>query len=304
MEAIDLFAGLGGFTEAARLAGIPVKWAANHEPAAVASHMKNHPEVEHVCQDLHQADWTRVPAFDLMLASPCCHGHTRARGKERPVHERSRSTAWAVVSCAEYHRPSFLAIENVADFMNWVLYPAWEAAMTALGYTLSPHVIDAADYRVPQNRERVYIVGTRSRKPLKLKLAKHDPLPIAPIIEWDRHNWSPVEKEGRASATLARVKAGRKQFGDRFVMPYYSSGSGLTGRSLTRPIGTITTIDRWAVVDGDRMRMLHRNEARAAMGFREDYQIPDNHRLAMMQLGNAVCPPPVADLLTELKRAA
>jgi len=80
MDAIDLFAGLGGFSEGAEQAGVRVVWAANHWPAAVQVHANNHPETEHVCQDLQQADWTQVPKHDLLLASPACQGHSRARG--------------------------------------------------------------------------------------------------------------------------------------------------------------------------------------------------------------------------------
>lgn len=70
MTAVDLFAGLGGFSEGARLAGVRVAWAANHWQAAVDTHARNHLETAHSCQDLHQADWTRVPAHDVLLASP------------------------------------------------------------------------------------------------------------------------------------------------------------------------------------------------------------------------------------------
>ena len=58
MKAIDLFAGGGGFTEGAEQAGCEVVLAANHWPAAVATHAANHPRAKHVCQDLQQADWT------------------------------------------------------------------------------------------------------------------------------------------------------------------------------------------------------------------------------------------------------
>jgi site-specific DNA-cytosine methylase len=54
MKAIDLFAGLGGFSEGAQMAGVDVVWAANHWPSAVAIHAANHPAAEHACQDLHQ----------------------------------------------------------------------------------------------------------------------------------------------------------------------------------------------------------------------------------------------------------
>ena len=64
VRAIDLFAGAGGFSTGAHMAGVEVVWAANHWPAAVDVHAANHPETEHSCQDLHQADWTKVPAHD------------------------------------------------------------------------------------------------------------------------------------------------------------------------------------------------------------------------------------------------
>ncbi|AEC20065.1 hypothetical protein PT7_1525 [Pusillimonas sp. T7-7] len=62
MKAIDLFAGLGGNSEGAKQAGVPVVWAANHWESAVQIHAANHPGTGHACQDLHQADWTQVPA--------------------------------------------------------------------------------------------------------------------------------------------------------------------------------------------------------------------------------------------------
>ena len=76
------------------------------------------------------------------------------------------------------------------------------------------------------------------------------------------------------------------------------------GRSLDRPIGTITTRDRWAIVDGDRMRMLSAHECRAAMGFPADYILPDQHRLAVHMLGNAVCPPVARDVINAIRETA
>ena len=304
MEAIDLFSGLGGFTEGARMAGVSVVYAANHWPLAVAYHSRNHPAARHDCQDVQQADWRDVPRHDVQLASPACQGHTKARGKERPHHDALRATAWAVVSCAEYHRSPFVVVENVPDFQKWVLFPAWKDAMQRLGYAIAPHIIDAADHGVPQHRERLFLVCSRSKNPLFLDLPKRPHRAIGDFIEWDSHKWSPVNKPGRSPATLRRISAGRAEFGPRFIAPYYSSGSGLTGRSLARPIGTITTCDRWAVIDGDRMRMIQVPEARAAMGFRSDYLLPPTKREAMHMLGNAVCPDVAADVLNAIRLAA
>jgi DNA (cytosine-5)-methyltransferase 1 len=299
LTAIDLFAGLGGFTEGATNANANVVWAANHWHLAVVWHARNHPGTAHLCQDLHQADWTAVPSHDLLLASPACQGHSPARGKERPHHDATRSTAWAVVSCAEVHRPYAAVIENVPAFMKWPLYPAWSMAMEAIGYKLSPHVLDAADYGVPQNRRRLIIIATRSRFPFLLRPHTAEHQPIAPIIQWDRGPWRKIDRT-LAPATLQRIRNGRRAFGARFLAPYYSSGSGLTGRSIDRPIGTLTTKDRWAVIDGGHMRMLNVEESRAAMGFRPTYQLPAQQTLAKQMLGNAVPPPMVTEIISEL----
>lgn len=82
MKAIDLFSGFGGSSTGASMAGIDVVWAGNHWQEAVGIHALNHPSSQHVCQDLHQADWSSVPAHDLLIASPCCQGHSKARGKK------------------------------------------------------------------------------------------------------------------------------------------------------------------------------------------------------------------------------
>ena len=302
MKAIDLFAGAGGFSTGAAMAGVPVLWAANHWPLAVATHSRNHPEAQHLCQDLHQANWANVPAHDLLLASPCCQGHSKARGKDsgNPQHDASRSTAWAVVSALEFHRPQAAIIENVPEFLDWALYPAWAAAMSALGYSLAPHIADAADHGVPQHRVRMFIVATRSATPIRLSLPQREHMPASSFVDFGAGSWSPIHKPRRAPRTLARIDAGRRRFGDRFLAPYYGSGSGETGRCLKRPIGTITTLDRWAVIDQERMRMLTPDECRAAMGFPADYQLPRTRREAIHLLGNAVCPPVARDIIAAL----
>lgn len=304
MKAIDLFAGAGGFSTGARMAGANVLWAANHWPTAVRWHAENHPETTHACQDLQQADFRAAPAHDILLASPACQGHSPARGKEKPHHDAQRATAWAVVTCAEVHRPQVVLVENVPAFANWVLYRAWCEAMSALGYALAPMVLDAADHGVPQQRRRLFVVATRSRHPIQIDLPRLPHRPASEVIDFTAGRWSPVDKPGRSPRTLARIAAGRQEHGSRFVAPYYGSGSGEGGRSLARPIGTLTTKARWAVVDGERMRMVSAAEGREFMGFPDGYRLPANEAEAWHLLGNAVPPPMARDVIRAIRRAA
>lgn len=304
MKAADLFSGLGGFSQGATMAGCEVVFAANHWQSAVDVHALNHPEAQHLCQDLHQANWRDVPAHDLLLASPCCQGHSKARGKANgnPQHDASRSTAWAVVSAVEYHRPRFALIENVVELSAWKLYPAWCAAMDALGYALTPMIVDAADHGVPQHRVRLFIAAVLAKHPLELRLEQRAHVPASSFIDFGAGKWQPIDKPGRAPNTLARVAAGRREHGDRFISSFYGASTG--GRSIARPVGTITTKDRHAIVDGDRMRMFSAQECRAAMGFPASYILPEKHDQAVHMLGNAVAPPAARDVITAMLEAA
>ncbi len=147
------------------------------------------------------------------------------------------------------------------------------------------------------------LVATRSKHPVHLRLEKQPRIPASDVIDFNAGKWSAVHKKGRSPATLRRVSRGRAEFGDRFLAPFYGSGSGLTGRSLHRPIGTLTTKARWAVVDGDRMRMVSVPEACRFTGLPEGYVVPKNVADANHMIGNAVPPPLMRHVLLALQRA-
>lgn len=301
MIAVDLFAGAGGWTEGATQAGVRVAAAINHWPIAVQSHALNHPGTQHRCQDVSLLDPRELPAHDILLASPACTGHTRARGRDRPHHDASRSTAWAVVDVAEVTHPRVVAVENVPEFRQWALYPMWRGALERLGYRLTENVLNASDFGVPQDRLRLFIVALLGESPVPIRVPKTRRRNAAEILDTGGR-WQPVLKPGRAEATLVRIEAGRAAFGPRFLIPFY--GNTRTGRSLGRPIGTITTKDRWAIVDGDRMRMITVAECRRAMSFRESYQLLGTRADQVKQLGNAVCPRVAREVVRQTLEAA
>lgn len=292
MRAVDLFAGAGGFSLGARAAGVSVVWAANHWATAVDVYARNHPGPRPLCQDLRQADWTRVPAHDLLLASPACTGHTRARGPERPHHDAARSTAWAVVECAEMHRPRAVVVENVTEFMQWTLYPSWLDAMQRLGYFMHENVIDAADVGVPQNRRRLFMVGVRGRMRVDIGRPHVQHVPASTIFDVDAPDETWTRWDTLSPNTQRRCTAGRQQHGRRFLVAYYGNAQG--GRSLGRPVGTLTTKVRYGLVDGDFLRMMRVHEASKGMGFPTSYVLTGSTTADHQLLGNAV-PPPMAE---------
>lgn len=290
--AADLFAGAGGSTLGATQAGVNVLCAANHWPAAVACHQQNHPNALHYTQDLHQANFHEWPDFDLMLASPSCQGSSTARGKDRPHHDIARSTAWAVVACAAAKRPKALIVENVPEMTRWRLYPQWKSCLEQLGYSLAEQVLNAADFGVPQSRRRLFITGVKASRPAVVVPPMTPHSPANSIIDQAQARWSLVKKPGRAAATLKRYERGKAEHGESFLMAYFGKERG--GRSLEKPLGTILTRDRYAVVEGDRMRMMSIGEYRDAQGLPRAYVLPDKHKDALQMIGNSVVPPVMA----------
>lgn len=311
MDVVDLFAGAGGSSIGAVAAGARVVWAANHWPTAVAVHRLNHPSTEHACQDLQQQDWRDVPASDVVWASPARQGHSRAaslggtgRRGSAPHHDALRSTAWAVVSCLEVLRTPVCVVENVVELRSWVLYPAWCAALTALGYSISENIVDAADCGVPQSRKRLFLVLTRSRAPLHLDLEKRDHVPFANFIDESEGGWAPVSTRGRG--VRERVAKARSNFPNGLVISQYVTNH--PGRALARPLATVTTKTQLALVrEGrheDEIRFLNSLELRRAMSFPDSYVLDGRLSIDTKLLGNAVAPKVATAIIERLQQVA
>jgi DNA (cytosine-5)-methyltransferase 1 len=305
MKFVDLFAGWGGFTEGATAAGGRLVCAANHWPLAVEAHAQNHPEGDHWCQDLRQADFSLLPAYDVLLASPACQGHSQAaqparkrNGGVRQTHDAYRATAWAVVDCVEVTRPRAVLVENVADFTRWQHYDLWLECFRRMGYRLTAKVLRASRMGVPQRRDRLFIAAALDRE-VSLDFAREDEPGFGPCIDWDAGtNWRPV-REGTVKVRERIANARRRLGAKRFLTQHVTNHPGV---GLDEPIRTITTKDQWAVVDGDLYRPLTVRENARAMGFPDSYGWPRRakRKELIRGLGNAVCPPVAERLFTRV----
>lgn len=126
---VDSFAGAGGASLGIALAtGRAPDVAINHDAAAIEMHAANHPETEHVLEDVWHADLRRLTKgrdVGLLWASPDCKHFSRAKGSV-PVDKSIRSLAWVVVRWASQVRPDMIILENVREFADWgPLVPRW-----------------------------------------------------------------------------------------------------------------------------------------------------------------------------------
>jgi len=297
----DLFGGFGGATAGILSAGGTVAYAADHWELAVRVHSDNHPSVKHECQDLCQADFAALPAFEALWASPACQGHsTGSQPRRRAYHDAMRGTAWAVVHCAEVTRPSVLVVENVPRFARWDLYPEWKSCLRKLGYQVVEHLLMATDYGVPQLRQRLFVVGS-----LRTLALRRQPKPMrmpafAPHLESPGGGWRPLTESG--DDACRRMTEASKRWRKPCLVQHVTGHKGIP---LSEPIRTITTKAQWCLVDGYRYRWLTPRELARGMGFPDSFRLPDETLENLKRgIGNAVPPPMAAGIAGAVMEAA
>lgn len=130
---------------------------------ALAAYQAVHGEVKNY-GDISQIDWSQVPDFDLFTYSSPCQDFSVAglqRGGTKGSGTRS-SLLWECERAIAAKRPKYLLFENVAALVSAKfvkLFNQWQLLLESYGYTNFTQVLNAKDYGVPQNRERVFMVS-------------------------------------------------------------------------------------------------------------------------------------------------
>ncbi len=289
VRGLDLFCGAGGSSWGAREAGVEIVAAIDLWPLAGEVHDANFPEAEFISGRLEEVDVTalakRLGRIHLILASPECTNHSPAKGN-KPRCEQSKETAFQVVRFAEAFKPRWLIVENVVNMRKWSRYSEFKSSLEKLGYNLREQVLNAAQFGVPQSRNRLFLLADNQQSPPKLSPRKSKPKRIADVVDLNgKYAWTPLRRPNRAKATLERAKRGFAALGKKkpFLLVYYGSDGCGGWQQLNRPLRTITTVDRFAVVKPDPthghvMRMLQVPELKAAMGMPQRMKLESETR--------------------------
>lgn len=163
---VDLFCGAGGLSLGFVQNGFRISLANDIEPCCVETYAHNHPEVprEHIIQgdineimeDLPKA--LRFQNVDVVIGGPPCQGFSMAN-RQRLIDDPRNRLYTSYVRVVSMVRPKFFVMENVKGMYS-VSSQVIED-FNAIGYTVTCHILNAKDYGVPQNRERLIFIGNR-----------------------------------------------------------------------------------------------------------------------------------------------
>ncbi|GAA0809310.1 DNA cytosine methyltransferase [Psychrobacter piscatorii] len=169
--AVDLFAGVGGMSLGFQMAGIEPKVGVEFDKSCIEALKHNFPSKRIIGEDVRKVKSEELleglddEEIDVLIGGPPCQGFSLI-GLRDPNDERSR-LIFEFIRIAKDLQPKFLVIENVqgmlsaqkGEFIKELIKIIEEA-----GYTirLPIKVLNAADYGVPQNRKRVFILAARN----------------------------------------------------------------------------------------------------------------------------------------------
>jgi DNA (cytosine-5)-methyltransferase 1 len=224
MQGIDIFAGAGGMSTAAEYCGIKVKYAVENELNAANTFRRNHSDVKVIQDDIRNVDAKKAikglsKQDELILfGGPPCQGFSTSNQKNRNYKNEKNWLFEEYLRFLTEIRPDWLLFENVKGLIEteggYFLDSVLEGFKN-LGYTTNHYVLNAADYGVPQNRNRLFIVGslhgiTASKPPQKRgkKVTVADALMDLPIVSngnsIDEQHYSSIAK-----TTYARTMRGK-----------------------------------------------------------------------------------------------
>lgn len=160
---IDLFAGIGGIRLGFEEQGGECVFSCEWDKYAQQTYEANFGEVP--VGDIMQVKEEDIPAHDVLLAGFPCQAFSIA-GRKQGFEDTRGTLFFEVVRILKYHKPKAFFLENVKGLVMHNKGRTLKVMLDVLRndldyYVPEPKVLNAKDYGVPQNRERIYIVGFR-----------------------------------------------------------------------------------------------------------------------------------------------
>ena len=316
---IDLFAGIGGMRLGAQANGGRCVFSSEWDKYSQLTYDTNFGEVPF--GDITKIDEKDIPAHDFLMAGFPCQTFSIA-GKRAGFSDTRGTMFFEVARILAKHRPASFMLENVKGLVGHdkgrTLKTILAVLRDDLGYTVpDPKVLNSRNFGVPQNRERIFIVGFLDPKHAENYIypkGKPSTVTVADILE---------KKEVSAKYYLstqylktlenhkARHAARGNGFGYQVLDPKGISSAVIVGGMglernlvLDKRLKDFTPVTK--IVGGinkEYIRRLTPRECGRLQGFPEKLTIPVSDAQAYKQFGNSVTVPAIAAVVKSIRKA-
>jgi len=297
---IDLFAGVGGIRlgfEKVFKDKSSFVFASEIDKFAQQTYASNYGHIP--SGDITQIEPQEIPSFDILLAGFPCQPFSNA-GLKKGFNDTRGTLFFDIAQIAKHHKPKVLFLENVKGFRNHDkgnTFKVVKKTLEELGYKVFSEILNARNFGVPQNRERIYIIAFLDHtiefefpKPLEKSVK------LGNILEYE------VDKKYTISDKLwaghQRRKLEHKKKGNGFGYCMFNEESKYTSTISARYYkdGSEILIEQ----KDKNPRKLSPREAGRLQGFPDDFKIVVSDTQAYKQFGNSVAVPVIEELAKEI----
>ncbi len=285
---IDLFAGIGGIRIPFEELGGKCVFSSEWDKFSQITYNANFGEVPH--GDITQIDEKDIPKHDLLVGGFPCQAFSQA-GLKKGFQDTRGTLFFDIARILKHHKPKAFLLENVKHLRghdNGKTFKTIMSVLRDLGYqTVEYKVLNAKDFGVPQNRERIFIFGYidfiffQFPDPLNIKTK------LGEILDKDIPEKYTISTKMWESAI--RRKENNRKRGYGFGYSLFNQDSEYTSTISARYYKDGSEI--WIDQGEKTPRMLTPNEARKLQGFPEGFVIPVSDLQAYKQFGNSVSVP-------------
>lgn len=202
-----MFSGVGGLSLGFEMAGFSVALANEYDPSIAEAYIKNRTNPNMIIEDITKLpiELTFAPyagKIDVVVGGPPCQGFSQ-KGQRKSINDERNYLFQYFFKVVEFIKPTYFLMENVPNILtseNGYFKDEIYALFGSLGYSIDSAVLNAADYGVPQNRRRAFILGKQGAFCLPLPASINQSISI-----WD------------AISDLAFLKSGEGQEEQEYI---------------------------------------------------------------------------------------
>lgn len=314
---IDLFAGIGGFRIPLQESGGRCVFSSEFNVHAQNVYEANYGEMPF--GDITKIPMDYIPAHDVLTAGFPCQPFSIS-GKMKGFEDTRGTLIYNVFKIIEAKQPKVVFLENVKHLVyhdGGKTFKTIISGLEGLGYICSYKVLNASDFGVPQNRERIIIIGNKKKAfdfsrltSLPRKYIKdildppgsgfeylHDPYTILDDCKMQPSGLMFAGYRNKA-IRKAGVRPGTENLSRVHKQPnriYHIDG-------VHPAIPSQETSGRFWIYDGKDVRKLTINECYRLMGFPDNFIKDKSISEEYRQIGNSVCIPMIKEIIEQIKK--
>ncbi|MBE9129125.1 MULTISPECIES: DNA cytosine methyltransferase [unclassified Coleofasciculus] len=317
---IELFAGIGGFRIAFERRGYECVYSCEIDPKCQEVYFNNF--AEKPADDITKIDIDSIPDFDVLTAGFPCQPFSIC-GKRKGFQDTRGTLFFRVCEIVSAKNPPVILLENVKHLMHLdkgrtlktILY-----SLEDLGYIVNCQVLNSKDFGVPQNRERVIIIGTKKKKFNFKRLKLKSPIPklknflckFGDFEYLDPDSYTLIDEPKQQQSGLIFVgyrnnktiwKKGVRPNTHHLSRVHHQPNRIYSVEGIHPTIPSQETSGRFFIYipKENAVRKLTIKECYRIMGFPEDFKIHGNLGESYKQVGNSVCIPMITEIAHQLK---